>query len=75
MVCAFAAEEKNNRVGTLELEKAIKRNFSGLDDFDPMKFFCSSNDSLKNCIEVGKFNRVSCNPCIIRQFNPTGDNV
>ena len=47
MVCAFAAEEKNNRVGTLELEKAIKRNFSGLDDFDPMKFFVVQMTHLK----------------------------
>ncbi|CAB4035138.1 Hypothetical predicted protein, partial [Paramuricea clavata] len=42
MVYGFAvqAERQGDQLKETELEKSIRRNFSGLDDLDPMKIFC-----------------------------------
>ena len=35
-----------------ELEKPIRRNFSGLDDLDPVKIFSEQFPVLKDCVKV-----------------------
>ncbi|XP_028416584.1 E3 ubiquitin-protein ligase rnf213-alpha-like [Dendronephthya gigantea] len=42
MVFGFAVqkEEQGDQISVIELEKSIRRNFSGLDDIDPVKTFC-----------------------------------
>ena len=53
MVYGFAEEaESGDLVSDIELEQCIRRNFSGLDDLDPMKIFSREFKRLKGCIKV-----------------------
>ena len=53
MVYGFAEQaELGDLVSDIELEQCIRRNFSGLDDLDPMKIFSRQFLKLKRCIKV-----------------------
>ena len=53
MVYGFAKKaELGDLVSDIELEQCIRRNFSGLDDLDPMKIFSRQFLRLKGCIKV-----------------------
>ena len=53
MVYGFAEQaESGTLVSDIELEQCIRRNFSGLDDLDPMKIFSREYKRLKGCIKV-----------------------
>ena len=53
MVYGFAGKPNGNgQVTELELEKSIRRNFSGLDDLDPVKIFCEEFENLNEYVQV-----------------------
>jgi phosphoenolpyruvate synthase/pyruvate phosphate dikinase len=56
MVYGFAvqAERQGDQLKDTELEKSIRRNFSGLDDLDPMKIFSQQSQfqKLKRYVKV-----------------------
>ena len=54
MVHGFASETNNEQINSLGLEQAIRRNFSGLDDFNPLEIFANNEffPSLKNYVQV-----------------------
>ena len=54
MVYGFAvqAEADGPAIKNLELEQSIRRNFSGLDDLDPMEIFCRQFSKLEHSVEV-----------------------
>ena len=53
MVYGFALEaERGDRVSEIELEQSIRRNFSGLDDLDPVKIFSRKFPRLKPSVKV-----------------------
>ena len=55
MVYGFAEQaELGDPVSDIELEQSIRRNFSGLDDLDPMKIFSRHFPRLKPCVKVTK---------------------
>ena len=55
MVYGFAKQAKlGDPVSDIELEQSIRRNFSGLDDLDPMKIFSRQFPRLEPCIKVTK---------------------
>ena len=56
MVYGFAvnAEPDNPVIRDLELEQSIRRNFSGLDDLDPMEIFTGQFPSLGHSVKVTK---------------------
>ena len=54
MVYGFAKQAKSgDLVSDIELEQCIRRNFSGLDDLDPMEIFSKQFPILK---KVTKYN-------------------
>ena len=58
MVYGFAERaESDDLVSDIELEQCIRRNFSGLDDLDPMKIFSRQFPRLGNYIKVTKCNK------------------
>ena len=55
MVYGFAKQAKlGDLVSDIELEQCIRRNFSGLDDLDPMKIFSKQFPRLRKSIKVTK---------------------
>ena len=52
MVYGFAAESDDQFINSVELEQAIRRNFSGLDDLNPMQIFSRHISQLKHCYKV-----------------------
>ena len=54
MVYGFAvqAEADGPAIKNLELEQSVRRNFSGLDDLDPMEIFCRQFSELEHSVEV-----------------------
>lgn len=59
MVSGFVAETEYNHshddpaaLEKLQLEQAIKRNFSGLDDLNPIELFSGAIPVLKPCLKV-----------------------
>ena len=59
MVYGFAEQAESgdpDLVSDIELEQCIRRNFSGLDDLDPMKIFSKEFPRLKKSIKVTKHN-------------------
>jgi predicted component of type VI protein secretion system len=56
MVYGFAvkAKQDDQLLSDIELELSIKRNFSGLDDLDPVEIFIRQFPRLKDCLEVMK---------------------
>ena len=52
MVYGFAAESDDQYINSVELEQAIRRNFSGLDDLNPMKIFSRHLSRLRHCSKV-----------------------
>ena len=56
MVYGFAvnAEQDNPVIRDLDLEQSIRRNFSGLDDLDPMEIFTTQFPSLGHSVKVTK---------------------
>ena len=53
MVFGFAVQaEQGDQISDIELEKSIRRNFSGLDDIDPVKTFCNHFPRLKESVKV-----------------------
>lgn len=65
MVYGFAmqAEADGPVIKQLELEQSIRRNFSGLDDLDPMEIFCRQFSELEHSVEV----TIYCNTKIYRK--------
>ena len=58
MVYGFAEQaELGDLVTYVEMEQSIRRNFSGLDDLDPMKIFSRQFPRLKDCIKVTKYKK------------------
>ena len=49
MVYDFAAESDDQYINSVELEQAIRRNFSGLDDLNPMNIFSRHLSLLRHC--------------------------
>ncbi len=57
MVYGFAVQaEPGDQIRDIELEQSIKRNFSGLDDLDPVEIFSQRFPRLKHCVKVIKYN-------------------
>jgi hypothetical protein len=55
MVYGFAVQAKRgDQVGDIELEQSIRRNFSGLDDVDPVEIFSREFPRLERKVEVNK---------------------
>ena len=55
MVYGFAVQvEQGDQISDIELEQCIRRNFSGLDDLDPVKIFSRQFPRLKDCLKVMK---------------------
>lgn len=54
IVYGFASEANDEQINTLGLELAIRRNFSGLDDFNPLKIFAKDQyfPLLKDYVQV-----------------------
>ena len=53
MVYGFAVQaEQGDQVSEIELEQSIRRNFSGLDDLDPVKIFSRQFLRLKQYVKV-----------------------
>ena len=53
MVYGFAVEAKQgDQISEMKLKKSIKRNFSGLDDLDPIRIFSYHFDELKSSVKV-----------------------
>ena len=54
MVYGFAVQTEADgpAIKHLELEQSIRRNFSGLDDLDPMEIFCRQFSELEYSVEV-----------------------
>ena len=56
MVYGYAVQaERGDKISDIELEKSIRRNFSGLDDIDPVKIFCREFPRLNRDVKVNKF--------------------
>ena len=56
MVYGFADKLDDKCINNMELEQAIKRNFSGLDDLNPMEIFSCHLPQLKPYFEVNRAN-------------------
>ncbi len=53
MVYGFAVQaEQGDQISEIELEQSIRRNFSGLDDLDPVKIFGRQFPRLKHYVKV-----------------------
>ena len=53
MVNGFASKaERGEQISDIQLEQSIRRNFSGLDDLDPVKIFCRKFPRLERKVEV-----------------------
>lgn len=52
MVYGFAVQAEGDQLGSIELELCIRRNFSGLDDLNPVKIFSKHFPQLKRCVKV-----------------------
>ena len=52
MVYGFADKSDDKYISNVELEQAIKRNFSGLDDLNPMNIFSRHLPQLKPYFKV-----------------------
>ena len=53
MVYGFAEQtEEGDQINERELEQSIRRNFSGLDDLDPVKIFARQFEKLKRFVKV-----------------------
>ena len=53
MVYGFAEQtEEGDQISEIELEQSIRRNFSGLDDLDPVKIFARQFEKLKRFVKV-----------------------
>ncbi|CAB4010103.1 plexin-A4, partial, partial [Paramuricea clavata] len=60
MVYGFAVQaEQGDQISDIELEQSIRRNFSGLDDLDPVKIFSRQFPRLKDCL---KYPSPECHP-------------
>ena len=58
MVHGFAREaERGEQISELDLEQSIRRNFSGLDDLDPIKIFSRQFRRLKPRVKVRSASR------------------
>ena len=56
MVYGFAVQaEQGDQISEIELEQSIRRNFSGLDDLDPVKIFSRQFPRLKHCVKVIRY--------------------
>jgi hypothetical protein len=56
MVYGYAVQaEQGDQISDIELEQSIRRNFSGLDDLDPVKIFSRQFPRLKDCLKVMKY--------------------
>jgi hypothetical protein len=57
MVYGFAVqpEQGDQLPSDIELEQSIRRNFSGLDDLDPVKIFSRQFPRLKHYVKVIKY--------------------
>ena len=61
MVYGFASQaDPGDLISDIELEKSIRRNFSGLDDLDPVKIFSREFPRLKRKVKVNKLNIYVC---------------
>ena len=60
MVYGFAvdAEASDPIIRDVELAQSIRRNFSGLDDLDPVKIFSRHFSGLKRSVKVTKYNKL-----------------
>ncbi len=58
MVYGFAVQAKQgDQISDIELEQSIRRNFSGLDDIDPVMIFSGQFPKLEHCVKViNKYN-------------------
>jgi hypothetical protein len=54
MVYGFAVQTEQ-LLSEIELEQSIRRNFSGLDDLDPVKIFSRHFPRLKHYVKVIKY--------------------
>ena len=55
MVYGFAKQaERGDQISDIKLEQSIRRNFSGLDDLDPVKVFCRVFPRLERKVKVNK---------------------
>lgn len=53
MVYGFAAQAKqSDELADMDLEKSIRRNFSGLDDLDPVAIFSLQFPVLERSVKV-----------------------
>ena len=62
MVYSYASEDSTGNVDDIEMEKAIRRNFSGLDDIDPIDIFKRHVRELRHCLEVITFTLLCVTP-------------
>ena len=62
MVYSFAEKAKKDggdeEIHVIELEQSIRRNFSGLDDIDPVKIFSGQFPRLKRYAKVIKYKAI-----------------
>jgi hypothetical protein len=60
MVYGFAVQKEQGEqlLSDVEMEQSIRRNFSGLDDLDPVKIFSGQFLRLKHYVKVRKIHIV-----------------
>jgi hypothetical protein len=70
MVYGFAVQaEPGDQISDIELEQSIRRNFSGLDDLDPVKIFSRHFPRLRDCLKVIKYTNAWKYNALARHYN------